>query len=1435
MSSFKSKIYENLFPNNISRNYSKRKISPFSSMIRTSNSLDKGTASKLTFLINEKTIFYIFKIIYYQHFPNILSLNSKVFLRNVNIESEKLIQKNINNNRTTEETKSYIGMAKEKILNLYNDEFSFLKESFLNYLKSPKKYELLKDNILNHCKQNYNKNIFHNCKSGKYGNFISIKKNKDDFFLICIKCKKCYKKNYIELHCSICNKEYYGCIFKKIDIGLNKSNRDIYLSTWMKYHCGLINKEIMRCIQCKNYFYYNIKTNKLICENKKCNFTSNPEYIIWKCIKCLKEFRSEAKPFNPYEYRIFKQELYYIILNKNKAKPTNIIRCLNCKKKLNNVTFFHSEECKGEIFRGKLFNKDIIVCSKCLYANYIEEFIWTCPLCRREITNNDNDINNEKKNINVDTNNNSINSSINNNNYKLNSSSHSYQKILNIRKYFKKEKDEENIPSVSTYNSNLNQKMQLNNYTYKKLSSTMKPARYNKKENNFRTIEKDSNRFLRTDTNLEKDSKNFSLSKYSMNNSNTSLSANSKNSLQNKDKKTFHSIIMKMKNKMLNYQNMKNYFHQSEEKIKNENDRFNRKNIIYNSTHLPLSSVTKSIEVEKKKSFRKEVPNVPIKKITIKKDKYINSENEKKNEVNNNNFISVRKAFNNINSNNIYDKYNFSNKTYRVKPKVIINPQKEMKSLRSLYKERKNSHKNIHTKNNIHTDSNIYINDKIAKLGSFYKKSDYNKSKNIINKNKEENNKNTIESNDKYRINKNKNYLFNSTIFDNNRIQRKRNIFNKKDDKEKNNKIMSNLNIYKRKNKEIIDKENNNISNKNSRLFAKKIIINKKDIKGNKENKENKNVTREKFHIRHYNTNNIIHDKNNKVDENNKVDKNENKNKNEAFNDNNYNSNTFNNPISSFRRRLYHKNILSPPKGEKYINQNKLVFKDEEKKDNLSKTLYNRTTNKFKSIKTDNKEENLDKENNSISHSKTFFKTEKQETKIFHNNTVSLLIKKNLKEYFGRPKDSEINEDNNNYGLSMRKDTIEIEIQKKNNKTNKEEINRQLIERAEKYRKISNVSLKSGTSEITYGDNDSNEDEEKKDIITDINIRKVIEHFAHRNSVVKILTDIGNEDSSNNKEFEKKNHFVLEGLINHVNLISSPEKINLLEKHSKIPIFSDDDYIYCENIGEGSNANIYLIKDKKTKEEFALKKMVCQEFNELVKIKKKLELINSLDHSNIMKVKKIQFKCLDFTTYAINTVMDKALSDWNNEIKQRAKNNNFYTEKELIDIAKQVISALAFLQKNNIAHRDIKPQNILIFPNNVYKIADLGEMAQNIKNFENQLTIKGSASFLSPALKNGLEHNELGVKHNAYKSDVFSLGYCFLYAMSLNLDILEKAKEFWEGNKDYKTIEVDIKKYIGNNKYSNEFIDFIGKMILEDENEREDFFGLTRELEFIEF
>ena len=66
-------------------------------------------------------------------------------------------------------------------------------------------------------------------------------------------------------------------------------------------------------------------------------------------------------------------------------------------------------------------------------------------------------------------------------------------------------------------------------------------------------------------------------------------------------------------------------------------------------------------------------------------------------------------------------------------------------------------------------------------------------------------------------------------------------------------------------------------------------------------------------------------------------------------------------------------------------------------------------------------------------------------------------------------------------------------------------------------------------------------------------------------------------------------------------------------------------------------------------------------------------------------------------------------------LKSRKRKNikKYYTEDVLISILKQISSALCFLQKEKIAHRDVKPENILAFKNTVYKLGDFGEAKIN--------------------------------------------------------------------------------------------------------------------------
>ena len=316
------------------------------------------------------------------------------------------------------------------------------------------------------------------------------------------------------------------------------------------------------------------------------------------------------------------------------------------------------------------------------------------------------------------------------------------------------------------------------------------------------------------------------------------------------------------------------------------------------------------------------------------------------------------------------------------------------------------------------------------------------------------------------------------------------------------------------------------------------------------------------------------------------------------------------------------------------------------------------------------------------------------------------------------------------------------------------------------------------------------------------------------------------EDQSNIVSQSKINSIINKENQNQNNILYNQEKLDELIQNCNIPKFNTNDYFYKDSIGEGTFGTIYEVEEIKTGNRYAIKKIICADIQDLIKHISQLELEYSLDNDNIIKIYKSQIRCLDFSTYSINVLMELAISDWNQEILKRAENNNYYEEKELLIILKQLINGLLFLKNKNIAHRDIKPQNILIFPNNIFKLADLGE-AKTIKDLSSLRTLKGCELYMSPALYWGLFHGKKNLVHNLFKSDIFSLGYCLLYAITLNIKVLEKIRKL-NDNSNIKNI---IHQNVNRDIYSDEFLDIIYKMIDINEEERCDFENLYKEIE----
>ena len=286
------------------------------------------------------------------------------------------------------------------------------------------------------------------------------------------------------------------------------------------------------------------------------------------------------------------------------------------------------------------------------------------------------------------------------------------------------------------------------------------------------------------------------------------------------------------------------------------------------------------------------------------------------------------------------------------------------------------------------------------------------------------------------------------------------------------------------------------------------------------------------------------------------------------------------------------------------------------------------------------------------------------------------------------------------------------------------------------------------------------------------------------------------------------------------------QQINTIFSTCKIPRFNMDEFTITRKLGEGSYGIIHcLIKDN-TQEKYALKKIIAPSISKVNEFVREFELVNLCQHPNILKIYGLNINLLDHSTYSIQVLMEKAERDWNKDIKRRKQEEKYYTEKELLSIMKQLTLALLYMKEQlNLAHRDIKPQNVLIFENNIFKLADFGE-AKEIENMKNFNTLRGTELYMSPALYNGLKINKDDIEHDPFKSDLFSLGFCFIFAATMDFNLLYSFRNI-NDEKEMKRKLNEILK----DKYSDKFIYILSKMIELDEKNRFDFNELNNEID----
>ena len=187
-------------------------------------------------------------------------------------------------------------------------------------------------------------------------------------------------------------------------------------------------------------------------------------------------------------------------------------------------------------------------------------------------------------------------------------------------------------------------------------------------------------------------------------------------------------------------------------------------------------------------------------------------------------------------------------------------------------------------------------------------------------------------------------------------------------------------------------------------------------------------------------------------------------------------------------------------------------------------------------------------------------------------------------------------------------------------------------------------------------------------------------------------------------------------------------------------------YELLEMIAEGGMSKVYraycntlnrIVAVKVLKNEFSKD----EEF--LIKFNNEAKAAASLNHPNIINVYDVgQEKDI---AYIVMEYVDGI------NLKQLINKKGTLTEKEALNIIKQISLALKEAHRNKIIHRDIKPHNIMINKDNVVKVGDFGiAKATTSATITTLNNVIGSVHYFSPEQARGGYMDE--------RSDIYSLG-----------------------------------------------------------------------------
>ena len=205
-----------------------------------------------------------------------------------------------------------------------------------------------------------------------------------------------------------------------------------------------------------------------------------------------------------------------------------------------------------------------------------------------------------------------------------------------------------------------------------------------------------------------------------------------------------------------------------------------------------------------------------------------------------------------------------------------------------------------------------------------------------------------------------------------------------------------------------------------------------------------------------------------------------------------------------------------------------------------------------------------------------------------------------------------------------------------------------------------------------------------------------------------------------------------------------------------------DNLILEKRLGAGANGEVFLTKKKGDNKYYATKKYERDkiEKTEFMKyLKNEISILQTLNHPNIVKfddLKKTKKHFYLVMEYCNGGELSKALE------KYQLKYGKPFNEELVQYMMRQIIGAFQYIHNQQIMHRDIKLENILLHFNNEQDKNNLNLMKAQVKIIDFGFACKISKNALTyTAIGNPINMDPLILKKlkNPYNNKIRQLGY----------------------------------------------------------------------------